>query len=89
MHGCHNTVVLAFHLNTRKIIGYYCKTNRILLQILIRIDIGIWIKDLECRRCRKVIHSRKDHLNTVSKWCNAISMGLSKQKSSPLDSYKK
>ena len=27
--------------------------------------------------------------NTMSKQCNAISMGLSKQKSSPLDSCKK
>ena len=47
---------------------------------------------------RKVTYSKENCLNTVSKQCNAISMGLSKQKSSPIvatkrnpviDSYKK
>ena len=31
---------------------------------------------------RKVTYSKENCLNTVSKQCNAISMGLSKQKSS-------
>ena len=36
-----------------------------------------------------MIYSKENCLNTVSKQRNVISMGLSKQKSSPLDSYKK
>ena len=39
--------------------------------------------------CHKVTYSEENCLNTVSKQCNVISMGLSKQKSSPIDSYKK
>ena len=33
-------------------------------------------------RCREVTYSGEDCLNTVSKQCNVISMGLLKQKSS-------
>ena len=38
---------------------------------------------------RKVTYSKENCLNTVSKQCNVISMGLSKQKSSPIDQLQK
>ena len=60
---------------------YYTNTNRYWY--------WYWNRKLEMYGYRKVTYSKKNCLDTVSKQHNVISMGLSKQKSSPIDSYKK